>query len=334
MTGVPARHELVPLSDGQRWDEALHGLVHAPAHTRHHAAAFALSSPDEVTLYVLRDAEGLPVVCCVLAVRGGPGTMDAYTPYGFGGFVAARPVAGFGQLWDSFARSQGWVASYALQHPLVEAPEPFPEDVERVSGDTYVVDLRPEPADLLRRMSSGRRTELARWTRAAGVLEEDRTAIAGFFAAEAPRFFADRGASPTYRFAAPTWEALTHAPNTVAFGARGPSGLVAAALFNGAGTLGEYVFSVSVPGTKGVSGPLVWEGMLALRRRGVTTLHLGGGVRPGDGVARFKQQFGVSAVPLRHLRFVHRPDVYARLCSRAGCDTGDDGYFPPYRRPA
>jgi hypothetical protein len=62
-------------------------------------------------------------------------------------------------------------------------------------------------------------------------------------------------------------------------------------------------------------------------------LNLGGGIRPGDGVAQFKQRFGPKTLPLRSIKQVYQPETFSRLCGEVKADpNGRHDYFPPYRR--
>ena len=97
------------------------------------------------------------------------------------------------------------------------------------------------------------------------------------------------------------------------------------------GGRGEYLFNISRPEGQGESAHLVWEAARRMRAQGVTALNLGGGVREGDGVARFKERFGPELRPLLGLRQVYDRARFAELCRAAGTTPAADGYFPPYR---
>jgi hypothetical protein len=73
-------------------------------------------------------------------------------------------------------------------------------------------------------------------------------------------------------------------------------------------------------------------GMHELRARGVTELNLTGGMKPGDGLYRFKQGFHGTAVPRQAVHQVYDPFKYQELCRQAGVAT-EAGWFPAYRAP-
>jgi hypothetical protein len=77
---------------------------------------------------------------------------------------------------------------------------------------------------------------------------------------------------------------------------------------------------------------LIWAAVRELKRLGVPTLNLGGGVSEGDSLAEFKRRFGAKQVPLRHVKQVYRPGRYRQLSQRVGADPAAQGYFPAYRR--
>ncbi|WP_233582897.1 GNAT family N-acetyltransferase [Corallococcus sp. CA053C] len=58
-------------------------------------------------------------------------------------------------------------------------------------------------------------------------------------------------------------------------------------------------------------------------------LHLGGGVRPGDGLEQFKRSFANASSHLYTHELICEPTVYERLSA----SSRDTGYFPAYRAP-
>jgi hypothetical protein len=325
-------HELIPLTDGEAWDRALADIPHPHAHTRRHVAAFQASSPDEALLYVHRDAHGAADVACPIAVRGAPGERDAYTPYGFGGFAAARPVPTFAAEWDSFAGANGWVASYVFQSPLLDPDLGFPVGAFVPVGACYVLDLGRPVDDLLARTSPRRRAELRRWARGHHDLTSDPAEVTAFLIAEAAAFFAARDAAPIYRLSGATWADLISSPTVWCVAAREDGRVAAASVFGESCGMVDYLFGISRPGASAYSAPLLWEAVTHFVGTSAITLNLGGGITPGDGVAEFKRRFGPDELTFSSGRFVHRPDAYGDLCRRAGVGEDRDGYFPPYRR--
>jgi hypothetical protein len=110
--------------------------------------------------------------------------------------------------------------------------------------------------------------------------------------------------------------------------------ITAASIFVFSPALGEFLGHVSLPGEERHSAVLIWAGLLRLRDMGVPVLNLGGGIRPGDGVAEFKRRFGAMAVASYNLKQVFDVPRYAQLCGMRDVDPNDrSGYFPAYQNP-
>ena len=92
-------------------------------------------------------------------------------------------------------------------------------------------------------------------------------------------------------------------------------------------------------GARAGANNLLLDGMIAWAcERGVVSLHLGGGVKPGDSLFKFKAQFGGRRVAFWLLKAIHDPTRYASLVARRAAQTGRpaselaaSGYFPAYR---
>ena len=160
-------HELIPLDRRRGLGPGAGG---PPAPARAHPPP-RRGVPGQLTgrhalLYVHRDAHGAADVACPIAVRGAPGERDAYTPYGFGGFAAARPVPTFAAEWDSFAGRERMGRVVRLPEPTAGSGPRLPRRrVRSRRRRRYVLDLARPADDLLARMSPRRRAELRRWAR-------------------------------------------------------------------------------------------------------------------------------------------------------------------------
>jgi hypothetical protein len=324
------RHTLVRLEDAGTWTAALAGLRHAHAHTHAHAHAFAASSPDETLLYVGCEEDGTPIIACPLSVRGEPGQQDVYTPFGFSGFASDRARPEFGVAWDEFAASQGWIATYALQHPSLDHDLGLLGSAATVT--CYLIDLSVSVDVRLSRMARGGRTNVRRALRAPFELSHDRDELAAFVLAEVDAFFDARDAASLYRFSPETWRRLLAAPSVRASGVRIDGAVVAALIVGRSGDIADGLFTLSVPAGRGATTALVWDAFATLAAAGATTFNMGGGVSSDDGVAEFKRRLGGAPVAAHGIRLVHRQDAFDDLCRRAGVAPDLDGFFPPYRR--
>lgn len=325
--------DLVPLSDSAGWADALTGVPHPHAHCHAHVAAFQASTGHETFLCVGFDQDDRPLVAAPLAVRGDVGEQDAYTPYGFGGFASARPVQHFSHYWQRFVASRGWVATYIFQNPLITAPS-FDEPGTSQSTEIFYLDLGRPADELLRDMSSGRRRELVHWERRSDLeVIDDRAAILSFVLANATQFFRARSAASSYQFVPETWARLLASQSVQSAAVMQDGDVRAAVIFAESCGYVDYLFGFSAEGHRPHTAPLIWEMVKRYQAAGASTLNLGGGIRPNDGVAEFKRRFGALSIPSMSLHFVHRPSVYRSLCERNGIDELSTGFFPAYRRP-
>jgi hypothetical protein len=323
-------HELIPLDHAAEWKAALHDIPHAFGHTWESCRAMQLSTGMDTYLYRFRG--GSSTIVCPIAERVFLGQTDIVTPYGFSGFVGNGRHPEFPMLWKKFAACQGWVCGYIGLNPILQRTVAQDDADMYTHSEVYVLDLTLEESDLLVNLSANRRRQLRDWERSGSSVIADRQLLADFVLREQEEFFHSRGATAVCHFSRETWLFLFELPNVLAFGAMSGSSLAAVTLFAFTPTIGEYLFNISTGDGARFSTPLLWHGVRSLRTLGVRFLNLGGGIRPGDGVAKFKQRFGGCVLPLRSLRQVYDPAIFARLCHETKVDPrGRSGYFPAYR---
>jgi hypothetical protein len=327
MTDV--RHELIPLSDPERWHAALAGVDHGFAHTHGHVQAFALSSDLPTHLYHCR-ADGKDAVC-VIAERHYRGEPDIFTPYGFGGFAASGAIPGFALMWREFALSRGWVCGYLQGNPLFLDPL-LGEEGGVAINSVFVLDLTSSEEELLAHMARGRRRQILSLGRGGVAYGDAGHDAIEFVVREAPAFFSSRSAASLYQFSDATWRHLLTAQGILTIEARQGSELVAVTIFGLAGKMADHLFYILAPAGRGTSAGLLWTGIKRLKAMGCRTLNLGGGIRRDDDVAQFKRLCGATEVPFAAARHVYRPRVFEELCRSAEADTQSD-YFPPYHAP-
>lgn len=327
------RHELIPLADRGRWQEALEAVPHGHAHTWGFCRAIQLTS--EVPTYLYRYERDAVRVVCPLAERRFGDQIDVTTPYGFAGFAPTGDWEHFPHDWGQFARSRGWVCGYVALNPLLCAPRGFPSEDVHVQNTLFVMDLQGSDADLLERLSRNRRRELRDWPAVAARLEHDRNTLTDFLLSHHAGFFARKGAGSATDFRQETMAAIASLDDVLMVGAGRGGRVESVAVFGHTAHCADALFNVSAPGGEPNAVHLVWWAVKRLRELGIERLNLGGGVREGDNVAEFKRRFGAAQHPLVSLRQVYRPAAYDDLCRRAGVDPDDrSGYFPPYRATA
>jgi hypothetical protein len=325
-----ARHDLVPLSEPDRWNAALAEVPHGHAHTW--GFCHAVQRTSRLPTYLYRYERGEARVVCPLSEREFGGQTDIVTPYGFGGFATRGPGERFPDDWGEFARASGWVCGYLALHPLLCDARGFPTDELHVHTQLYVMDLKGSAEEVFRRLSQNRRRQLRDWPSVAPGLCHDRSALTDFLLANYEEFFASKGAASATTFVPETMEGIAGLDDVFMVGAGADGEVESVAAFGHTPRCGEYLFNVSVPGGEKHAVHLIWAAVQWLRDRGVASLNLGGGIRPQDSVAEFKRRFGGAELPLVSLRQVYLAGEYERLCRMAGVSLTDrSGYFPAYR---
>jgi hypothetical protein len=329
------RQDLIPLEDRAAWRQSLEGIPHGFGHTWESCRAAARSSGAPTFLYRFQD--GPARVVCPLAERGQGWTRDLATPYGFGGFAGTGGGPLFRHRFRDFLRRRGYVCAYIGLHPVLTGGDWAGPGEAHVYNSVHVLDLTAPEETLFARLSENRRREVRAFDRARSEktveLVEDRDALARFFLDHYEEFYRSRSASPLYFFSRDTLLDLFALDNVLLLGVAGPEGIEAVSVFGWTPYLADFLHNVSVPGGERHSAPLIWQAARRLHALRIPFLCLGGGIREGDGVARFKERFGGERRPLAALRQVYDRERYAELCRLAGVDPEAEGYFPPYRNP-
>jgi hypothetical protein len=289
-----------------------------------------LTTGKPTFLYVLDFPAGR--IVCPLVEREFNGYLDVATPSGLSGFVGIGPWSEIARKWSDFVRERGYVTGYIGLHPLFE-----PSDIGRVAvqhNSIYFLDLTMGRDALLRRMDRNRRRELRGWELRKNEFVFDRGAISAFLVAAYEPFMRQMSAR-SVRLAPQTLDALSRSERCVAVATASAGRIDAAYLFAATRYAGECLINVATPNGRTRATDLMWYGVSTMIDRGVPQLNLGGGAQENDSVAKAKQRFGPHRLPLRSLRQVYRPDVYAELCRQVEVDpTDENAYFPAYRSPA
>lgn len=318
-------HDWIPLADRARWEASLDGVPHDVGHTWRYCDALARTFDAPTFLYVFRDGDVR--IVCPLWEREIGGHRDVATPPGLSGFVGTAPHPAFATHWTAFAAERGWVSAYVGLNPVLGDPSYVPPEDVCERNAVYLLDLRRDEAALFAGLDRNRRRQLRDWAAAAAPIIDDRARLTAFLRDEYPAFLRATGAAPSYVRSPATLERLCALDEAVLIGTEG-----SAYLFVHTAAVGTCLIHVARPEARVHAAALVWRGIQLLRERGVPLLNLGGGVREGDAIAASKQRFGATRTPLRALRQIFRPDVYAELCRRAGAAPWHaNGFFPAYR---
>ena len=332
MTTPCARHTCIPLSAPNEWKRALAGVPHAFGHTWGSCSAMALSTGFPTFLYTYE--EGNTRVVCAIAERRIGAAVDIVTPYGFSGFAGNRPSPEFPSRWRAFAAERGYVCGYIGVNPLFydgsygDPGEMFPYN------SLFILDLTQDESTLFAALATNRKRALGAAARQGWEPLQEPEPLKQFFRERCVAFLRSRGSAEAYEFSQETLASLASLDNVLFLGAGAPDRVEAVSVFAYTPFSAEYLFGLSLPEGQRYSAPLIWDGALRLKALGVPALNLGGGIRPGDGVAEFKARFGGREVSLGALKQVYDDEAFVRLCRAAGQDpSGRSGYFPPYRAP-
>lgn len=231
-------------------------------------------------------------------------------------------------LWREYAVGRGWVAGYIQLSTLVDL-KGHAAEVELVDiNEWFELDLRPE--GIFSSFSEIVRRKIRRGSRRGTVLIEDPGPLAEGLKHLFPVAMKRLGARLHYFFPEETLKRWVLDPDSLVLGASQDNQLEAVSVFLVAGDQAEYHLSASSDRGRDLAAWLMWNAIIRLKAKGVRTLHLGGGVRRGDGLHQFKQKFGAIPKTLQAVRQIYDPARYAEFCRRADVPLSG-AWFPAYR---
>ena len=326
-----ATERLISLDARPDWERALEAVPHTLGHTWGSAHAHSLTTGYHTFLYET-SGEGRRVVC-PLVERPVDGRRDVATPYGFSGLTGTGPWPGLAtDLLSGIARSRRYVSGYITLNPLFGDRSYAAPTELWLANHTYTLDLTQGLDALYRNLSTNRRRQLRDWR--PDLHESDRGPLTSFFVQTYPAVMQRKRAASHYRFSEQTLTAICGLPSVFLLGARAHGRLEAVSVFGYTRHAGDFLFNAALPGGEHHSAAPIWSAVHRLVELSVPVLNLGGGLRPGDSLAEFKQRFGAQRLPMYALKRVYDHRAYAELCTRAGRDpAAHDGFFPPYRSP-
>ena len=132
-------HELIPLSDPDRWRSALSGIPHAFGHTWESCYAMSLSTDHRTFLYQFESDDAR--IVCPIAERCCAGDVDIATPFGFSGFAGLGRSTEFPRAWLRFAREREWVCGYIGLNPLLECAEHYATEDVFPQNELFYLEL-------------------------------------------------------------------------------------------------------------------------------------------------------------------------------------------------
>lgn len=318
--------EFVPAGERRRWDAALRDLPHGYWHGWAACHAIALGSGLPVSLCVATDGDGV-IAAAPVAERTWQGERDLFTPAGFSGFAAARPLpADFHARWSEFAASQGYVAGYFALHPrfgVASAHSGLASD-----NELFELELSGSPDQILRRCDRSVRRAVNAATAAGLCFITDREKLTAFIVENHGPCLAALGARE--RWAPATIAAMCADPELLMVGVEDDAGVCAVHTFGVSGRSAEFHLQLAVRDGRCHATALVWWGLCRLASDGVSWANMGGGINRGDSVAQSKRKFRPRAIAFLRAREVYRPAKYRQLCQRTGVDPDTSRFHPPY----
>jgi hypothetical protein len=318
---------VISIDDEKQW-KAEHEAGGLPSQTWRYAWALSASGIDP-KLAVVRS--GGARMLLPFFEREWLGTTDVATIRGLSGASISPSSNAPLHLWREYAAERGWVAGYIQLGTTVALEAALDGDELVAHQRVFLLDLRAP--DLLRSASNIVRRKIRRAVKLGAVLVEERHVVADALKRLYPPTMRRVGARPVYAVSPATLERWVLDPSSIALGARVGGSVEAVSIFCVAGRHAEYHINASTASGRDLSAWLIWKAIERLKAAGVEVLNLGGGIRPGDGVARFKERFHGEPRPLWAVRQIYDHATYDELCRSAGV-TSPSEWFPAYRAPA
>jgi len=281
----------------------------------------------------------------------GSPAFDATSPYGYSGPLAEVPdtaeaagiIKEFMEALQARLRAERVVSLFVRLHPLVGNAEYFPQEAIDLAkrSETVFIDLTTA---WYKSLTSACRYEVRKSQRRGIAVEPaagpgDWEAFGDIYRATMAR----RSARSWYLFPQDFLEETRRllGPAVTLLVARHHGKVVGGSLFLEGFGRGHYHLSGANTDAagQGVTNRLVVEGARLCESHGRRVLHLGGGVRVGDGLARFKASFSPLRARWDKACLVVDPEAYDRLVrgraaflDAAGAREEGADSFPAYRQ--
>lgn len=322
--------EFVPASQPDRWDRTLAKLPHGHWHGWHACHAIGIESEFPVRLCVASDAHGV-IAAAPVGEREWEGERDIFTPIGFSGFAAARPLPiDFNAQWSAFAAAHGYVAGYFALHPLFG--EPLAHSGLSSNNEIFILDLSKGPEEVMRRCDRSVKRAVKASELAGLRFVDNRRVLTEFVLENYAPCLTALGARVLWSPA--TLAEMCADPNLLMVGVEDAEGVCAAHTFGVEGASAEFHVQLSVRDGRRHSAAMICHGLRQLASVGVVQANMGGGIVRGDSVAQSKWKFRPQSVPFQRARELYRPRKFRELCARAGVDPVTSSFYPAYQAPS
>lgn len=273
---------------------------------------------------------------------------DAVSPYGYSGAYGRTTLSRskLDTLWDAsvrFLRDEGITSLFLRQTPLLPSPFERPPGQSVISGhETFAMKL-DAPATMWNAMEGRARTSIRKAQRegySATIKAADfqDLAPASSFRVLYQSAMERRSAAARYYFSDEYYLHLRQGlkePLLIGRVQDATGTTVAASLFLARQPLMHYHLSAGSPaaGRSGATNLLLWTAALYGAELGYTTLHLGGGIMNGDGLARFKRSIATKVLSYNAYGVVINERRYNETTRRKEMlgSTIHKSFFPAYR---
>jgi len=312
--------EILTLEDRERW-EVEHGQGGFPSQSW--AYAWGLSATGYNPRLAIIRCRGARMLLPYFE-RSFMGTTDVATLPGLSGASLfpnddSRPLG----LWREYAKAQGWIAGY-IQLSLFVQLDRLPPDSQLVQHNVlFTFDLTTWTD---RAVSRNFRRKIFEAPRRGALLIEDPSVLAGSLGQLYPE--AMRRFQKAKEFSSETLMRWAIAPSSLILGVSLGGIIQAVHLGCVAGEHAEWHVGATTEVGRSLATWIYWNAIERLRSKGVRYFNVGGAVRHGDGIFRFKERYGATPYPLFSVRQIYDRLKYDELCYRVSLNKN---WFPAYR---
>jgi hypothetical protein len=315
---------ILSLEDRDRW-VAEHKRDGLPSQSWHYAHGLSASGVDPKLAIV---HSGGARMLLPFYERGWMDSVDIATIVGASGAsiipVSTAPLS----LWREFAADRGWVAGYIQLSPFTVLDELRHESDLFINNTNFLLELSAR--GIFSSVSRTIRAKIRSAEKANVVLVDDRETLARQLKHLYPDTMRRIHAPPHFRFSPETIARWAVDPESLLLGGAVENAIHGVCMFRIVGQYAEaHILGTSENG-RTLLAWLIWKGTERLIRCRVRLLNLGGGIRPGDGVYRFKERFHGLPKPRGALRQIYDRLKYDLLCARSGAHAPHE-WFPAYR---
>lgn len=299
--------------------------------THWYCEAMSSSYKNPIKLLYATDEEGEIIVVITFTYREKEnGLLDLFNPYGFGGIAFKKNLEDiYLEKLNNFFKEKGYVSGYFLQHPCLNI-EGSSQWLEVGQNSCFLLDLSFSMEGLWSLLSKGHKYEINKAKKVQGlsITEGDKSVsrqLLNLYFENLKRV----GANEAYYFSENTILEILNSNNTLILSAseNGTTEAILTCLIHN--EIAEYFISATTLKGRSYTRILLWELISKLKERGIVCLNLGGGVKEGDDLAKFKSRFGGKKVALSVSKRIFDMSKYDYLLKMYSKSNETD-FFPAY----